>query len=188
MTNIAEILRLLNNLIRLGTIAEVDPVAVRVRVQTGDNETDWLPWITARAGTTRDWDPPTVGEQVVLFSPAGDLAQALVLAGINTEQHPAPAALLNLYRRVLPDGTTLTYDHEAKKLDVYLAGDATINVTGNATVNVSKTAAVTAGTEATVDAPKIKLNGGAGVVTGAHICQMTGKPHSDCSTTVFAGK
>ncbi len=42
--------------------------------------------------------------------------------------------------------------------------------------------------DAEVDASKIKFNGGAGVVTGAHICAFTGAPHSDCSSSVMAGK
>lgn len=47
---------------------------------------------------------------------------------------------------------------------------------------------VTAATECTVDAPKIKLNGGAPIVTTAHICAYTGKTHSDGSSTCTAGK
>ena len=40
----------------------------------------------------------------------------------------------------------------------------------------------------TVTAKQIKLNGGKGVVTCAHICHFTGAPHGDGSTTVTAGK
>jgi hypothetical protein len=41
---------------------------------------------------------------------------------------------------------------------------------------------------AAVEAEKITFNGGEGVVTGAHICAYTGAKHSDCSSTVMAGK
>lgn len=47
---------------------------------------------------------------------------------------------------------------------------------------------VNAATECTVDAPKIKLNGGAPIVTTAHICAYTGNPHLDGSSTCSAGK
>ncbi|WP_346348092.1 hypothetical protein [Shewanella abyssi] len=40
----------------------------------------------------------------------------------------------------------------------------------------------------TEDADTIKLNGGASVVTCAHICHFTGGPHGDGSSTVTAGK
>ncbi|MGY3887196.1 phage baseplate assembly protein V [Aeromonas aquatica] len=39
------------------------------------------------------------------------------------------------------------------------------------------------------DGGKVSLcGGGSGVVTGAHICAYTGKPHGDCSSKVFAAK
>lgn len=61
--NLVELLRLVHNLIRLGTIAEVDHSHAQVRVQSGELLTNWLPWLEARAGTTRTWSAPTVGEQ-----------------------------------------------------------------------------------------------------------------------------
>lgn len=188
MLNLAELLRLLNNLIRLGTVAEVDHAAARVRVRSGDNFTDWLPWLSLRAGSTRDWDPPSTGEQVLLLSPAGDLAQAIVLAGIYSAANPPPAASADLWRRTFPDGTAITYDHAASRLTLNAVGAVKLDIEGDATVTVGGTAAITAGAAATIDAPAIKLNKGAGVVTGAHICHFTGNPHGDCSSTVTAGK
>src|SRR5690606_35044517 len=90
MNNTAELLRLINNLIRLGTIAEVDYPNARVRVRDGELLTAWRPWIECRSGTTRTWNPPTLGEQAVLFSPGGDPATAVVLTGLYRDQHPAP--------------------------------------------------------------------------------------------------
>lgn len=178
MKNLAEAFRLINNIVRIGVIADVDVEHARARVQTGENLTGWRPWISARAGTAQVWDPPTKGEQVVLISPCGDLAQSIILTGIYAGNAPDNSA--DHYRRAFPDGSVITYDHAAKKLDAQLTGTATIHVTGNATV--------TSDAEVTVDAKAVRLNDGAGVVTGDHICQMTGKPHADCSKTVFAGK
>ncbi|MGL4506419.1 MAG: hypothetical protein ACRCUF_11855, partial [Aeromonas sobria] len=64
----------------------------------------------------------------------------------------------------------------------------TVEVSGDVDVNVKQDVKVKAGGNILCDASNIKLNGGAGVVTGAHICQISGKPHADCSSTVFAGK
>ena len=67
MTDIASLSHLIENLIRLGTVAEVDHGSLpdkrpaRVLVQSGELLTGWLPWTALRAGTTRDWDPRTVG-------------------------------------------------------------------------------------------------------------------------------
>ena len=62
--DLAELARLIENLIRIGTVADVrhgNPPTVRVR--TGGITTTWRPWCERRAGTTRTWSPPTKGEQ-----------------------------------------------------------------------------------------------------------------------------
>lgn len=196
MKTFAELLRLITNLIRIGTIEEIDIEQARVRIKSGENLTGWLPWITSRAGTTKNWNPPTVGEQIILLSPSGDLAQAFVLGSLNSDENPAPKNSADLYHVAMPDGTFLTYNHVEHLLLIDVLGNTQLKITGNtqihidgdATVNIDGTAAITVGGEATIDAQKIKLNGGAGVVTGAHICMYTGTPHSDCSSTVLAGK
>ena len=107
----AELLRLIHNLIRLGTIAEVDHERACVRVKTGDITTGWLRWLEGRAGTTRDWDPPTVDEQVIVFSPGGDMHAAIVVTGLFRTAHPAPSDDPSVKRRVYPDGTQQQHDH-----------------------------------------------------------------------------
>lgn len=107
-----DIYRLLQNLIRLGTVAEVRHTRpARVRVQTGDLLTTWLPWVELRAGATTTWNPPTVGEQVVLLSPGGDLASAIVLTGVDQDAIPHPSGnsdeTVTLYR----DGAREAYNH-----------------------------------------------------------------------------
>lgn len=86
-----DVLRKLENLVRTGTIAEVrhELPGALVRVPTGKNVTDWRPYHELRAGNTSTWNPPTVGEQVTLLSPGGDLAGALVIGGIHQNDHPA---------------------------------------------------------------------------------------------------
>ncbi|ERS88738.1 phage baseplate assembly protein V [Halomonas sp. PBN3] len=112
----AELLRLIHNLIRLGTVAEVDHASARCRVQIGELTTAWLPWLEERAGTTRTWNPPTVGEQVVVFAPGGDMASAVVLAGLYRATHPAPSDSPDVWREVMPDGAVIEYDHAAHRL------------------------------------------------------------------------
>lgn len=83
--------RRLENVVRRGTIAHVDLKAARVRVTTGQNTTDWLPWLALRAGGIdggRHWHPPVVGEQVLLLSQGGDLAQGIALLGLYSNAMP----------------------------------------------------------------------------------------------------
>lgn len=137
-----ELARLLHNLIRLGTIAEIDhgdamaepPRPARVRVTTGDLLTDWLMWLESRAGATRTWNPPTVGEQVLLLAPGGELAGAVVLGAINSNAHPALSDDPNLTRWDMPDGAVIEYDHAAKHLRASLPGSAAVTAPKGVTV------------------------------------------------------
>lgn len=120
MTNIATLSRLLENLIRFGIVAEVQMQPPRVRVQTGDLLTAWLPWIALRAGLDQDWDPPTENEQVILFSPSGQLANGVALTGIFSDEHVANGDRAGLHRRTYRDGAVIEYDSVAHHLRAVL--------------------------------------------------------------------
>ena len=196
MNNAAELLRLIENLIRLGVIEQVDhgdpdaepPAPPRVRVKSGELLSAWVPWLNGRAGTTRDWDPPTVGEQCVLFSPGGDTANAFATPGLFQQAHPAPSNNPALIGRWYPDGTRVEYDHKNHRLLIHCVGDMHLEVTGNLTATVGGDMKATVKGVATVDAKSIHHNGGSSVVTTAHICHFTGNHHGDGSSTVTAGK
>lgn len=154
----AELHRLIENLIRFGTVAEVDHGRARVRVRCGELLTDWRPWQTLRAGTTVDWDPPTVGEQVILLSPGGDPATAVVIPGLFSAAHPAPSASPNLHRRAYPDGTRVDYDHDLGVLTVDCVGDVVIKGARTLTVEFGGDVLVKA-PSVTVDSPQSTFTG-----------------------------
>ena len=83
----SEVVRKLANLIRIGKIAEID--GAQVKVQIGRVTTGWLP-IVSTAGETTSWTPISKGEQVVVFSPFGESAQAFVLRSIHYNNFSAP--------------------------------------------------------------------------------------------------
>lgn len=119
MDSATELARLIENLIRLGTIAQVDTGSPpRVRVKAGGITTDWLPWLERRAGTTRTWSPPTVGEQVVLLCPSGEPRNGVILTGVPTDANDVPshsaAEMVTLY----PDGALTRYNHASGALQV----------------------------------------------------------------------
>lgn len=126
MQSIPALLRLIHNLLRFGAVTAVDPSRARVRVATGGAETQWLPWLEVRAGASRTWDPPTVGEQVIVLAPAGELATAVVLTGLYRDNHPAPVNGENLWHRIFPDGAQIQYDHQGQHLSAVLPGSASI--------------------------------------------------------------
>jgi phage baseplate assembly protein V len=140
---LADLSRRLESLIRLGTIAEVDLTAPRVRVDTGGLTTHWLPWLECRAGTTRTWNPPTVGEQVVLLCPSGEPATGIVLGALNSDDIPAPDSSADTHVTLYPDGARIRYNHASGALEA----------TG------IKTAMVQASQKVTVDVPETEITG-----------------------------
>jgi phage baseplate assembly protein V len=77
----SEVARRLNNIVRFGTVAEIDLKKARVRIKIGKITTDWLPWLTL-AGAVKIWNPPVVGEQVCVVSQGGDLSLAVAIPSI----------------------------------------------------------------------------------------------------------
>ena len=83
----SEVVRKLANLIRIGKVAEID--GSTVRVQIGRVRTGWLQ-IVSCAGENLIWLPVSRGEQVAVFAPFGEFAQAFVLRSIHYNNFPVP--------------------------------------------------------------------------------------------------
>lgn len=147
----AETERILANLIRLGVIDSLDQANALVKVKVGGLTTDWLPWITSRAGATRTWSAPRAGEQVLVLAPHGDLAQAVVLPAIYSDTHAAPATTQNRDTIVFPDGSSVDYNSSTSTLTVN-AG------TGNVVVNCAQ-ATINASTQVELDTPLVHCTG-----------------------------
>jgi len=111
-----EIMRLITNLIRTGTVSDVDTVNWLCRVKTGDLETNWINWLTCRAGKTRTWWQPSIGEQVVLLSLGGNLETAFALPAIYSDAFPPPDYSENGSTTVFNDGGWFQYEPDTGQL------------------------------------------------------------------------
>lgn len=120
MDSLTDVIRRLENLIRAGTIAAIDPAIPRCQVKTGGLLTDWLPFYTLRAGEDSDWDPPSINEQCLVLSLSGNPAHGFVIAGFNSDQFPAPDQSLTRRRRRYRDGATVDYDTKTHTLTATL--------------------------------------------------------------------
>jgi phage baseplate assembly protein V len=125
MNPIAELARRLDSLILPGTVAEVDHDNARCRVQAGELLTAWLPWFARRAGSARDWDAPSVGEQCIVLCPTGEPSAGFVLVGLYSDTYAAPANSATLWRRVFFDGAVIEYDHATHALIAQLPEEGT---------------------------------------------------------------
>jgi len=159
---IADILRLLQNLIRFGTVAQIQhgdsQQQPRVRVAVGNILTTWLPWSARRAGETSDWDPPTIGEQVVVLSPGGDMAAGAVFPAIYSDANVPPSNSPTEHVRRYPDGAVVSYDHGTHALNVVLPEGGTAKLIAPAKV--------------TVQSEEIELDATATTITGT--CTVQG--------------
>lgn len=141
------------NQIRYGTILAVDYAGARVRIKSGEIESAWLPWSTGRASAAkRRWDPPEIGEQVVMLSPGGDLRQAVVLTGVFQQSAGAPSASPDKDTTVYGDGAVVEYDRGSHTYTVDVpAGGKIVLKCGATTLEISNTGVV-------LTAPNVDFN------------------------------
>ena len=154
-TQLTEILRLLRNLIRIGTVAEVDLDHALCRVATGENTTGWLNWLTLRAGQSRSWWAPSKGEQVLVLSLGGELDTGFVLPGIFSDHFPPPSASADGLYITFPDGATLHYEPESGEL--LADGIKTAVIKASESVNATApTITCTASVKILMDTPEVE--------------------------------
>lgn len=115
---LAELIRLLENIVRTGTVTEIDEEKWRVRVQSGGLTPNWMRWTAQRAGAFKVWVPPSVGEQVWFLCLGGNTDVAFIGGSLYSADNPAPGASRNEMVVTAPDGATFRYDAEAGALQV----------------------------------------------------------------------
>ncbi|WP_139531129.1 phage baseplate assembly protein V [Klebsiella michiganensis] len=154
LSTIQELARAIRNLIRSGVVTEVDIVQGLCRVQSGGIQTTWLNWLTTRAGRSRTWWAPSVGEQVLLLAIGGELDTAFVLPGIYSDDNPAPSSSADAWLVEFPDGAVMSYEPETGALTV--TGIKTADVTASDSVAVSvPVVLIKADTRVTLDTPEV---------------------------------
>lgn len=119
---LAEADRMIGNVVSLGTVTAVDNATGRVRVRIGDLDTASIQVMQISSGTIRMHFMPSVGEQVTVLAPSGDMARAFVMGSLPIDG--------NL---VAPDAASPTMDLGGGTLriigNLYVDGD--IEVTGD---------------------------------------------------------
>ena len=141
--NLAEISRKVENMIRIGTIVDVNHTIRRCRVKSGKLTTDWLNWQAGRAGSTKIWNPPTIGEQVMILSPSGVIESGIVMPSIYSDVHDSPSSNQDEHITEYPDGARISYNH----------------ATGALIASGIKTGIVQASVSITLDTPHTEVTG-----------------------------
>lgn len=146
--DLVDILRKIENLIRQGVVCQTK--GDRVKVRTGDLITDWLPWFTHRAGKSRTWWRPSIGEQVFILSPNGNIELGCVLPSLYCNDNPAPSASGDGYFVEFPDGAT--FEYEPKNSSLIIKGIKT------AVIEASNQITAKAGTKIHLDTPLVECS------------------------------
>lgn len=156
--NLADLARLIENIVRFGTVAEVQMQPPRVKVSSGNITTTWLPWLNLRAGADREWDPPTIGEQVVLLSPSGNLTQGVALTGLFSDLITANGDREGLHRRTYRDGAVIEYDSIAKHLRATLPGTAEVTAVGDINITSGGQIQIAATGDVVITGANVRIN------------------------------
>ena len=133
--------RRLHNIATIGTVFDVNPDDQTMRLDVGDNQTDWLPIPALAAGQVRVWRCPSVGEQFLLVSPSGELANAIPVLSLYSNQHPSPSNDPNEIRVRFNDSDFLSIKTDESQLSLkinnVLFDVSETTLTGDLTVNGS---------------------------------------------------
>lgn len=169
---VAELKRMISNLIRQGTIYKVK--GDRVKVRSGEIITAWLPWFTNRAGKSQTWWSPSIGEQVFILSPNGNLELGCVLPSLYCDNYPAPSQSNDGHFVRFPDGATFEYEPDT--------GTLTIKGIKKAIIDASEQITAKAGTKISLETPLVQCSnhitfqsfGATGGASGSKTGQITG--------------
>ena len=134
----ADYQRKLHNIATIGTVFAVNPSDQTMRLAVGDNETDWLPMPALAAGQVSVWRCPSVGEQFLLVSPSGELANAVPVVSLYSNQMPSPSTDPNEIFVRYNDRDMLKIDTRGSKLHLTINNttlDSTVLITGDLQVN-----------------------------------------------------
>lgn len=171
----AELKRLINNLVNVGTITQTkssDGKAL-VKVKIIDRQTDFLPLVSFSNSFKKHFIPARVGEQVVVFCPFGEANGGFVLRSIFNTKAKEPNGS-NDHTEVIEyeDGTRITYDTQAHELKIDVL--QTVNIICKTAFVVADTVDITADT---TNNGKVKVNGTLEVtdrITGGNGISITG--------------
>jgi len=117
----AEDQRRLHNIATIGTVTHIDADRALMRLSVGDNETDWLSIPTVAAGKVSVWRCPSIGEQFLLVSPSGELANAIPVMSLYSDHNPSPSVNPNEIRIRYNDTDFCSIDVVKSQLTMHIS-------------------------------------------------------------------
>ena len=173
MRELIQLATALRNLIRLGTVCEINAAKAKIRVSIGEIKTPWISWLTTRAGADKNWWPPSIGEQVVVLSPEGNLKLGIALGSTYFRHNAAPESNTQVHNITYSDGSAISYNKEQQTMSVSCVGKIVINaaktmeiaaqnginITSSAPINIkaNDSVSINSSTEVNIAGPGVSL-------------------------------
>ena len=159
---------------QMGIVIECDDArhALRVKIPAlEDMPTDWLPMITANAGSNRFYALPDVGEMVACVLDARGEG-GVVLGAVYNDADPTPANTRDIWCKEFTNGTRIEHDRS----------------TGKVTIDTPGEVLVKAGSKVTIDSPETETTGNL-LVQGSltYMGGMTGSGGAGGATAIING-
>lgn len=129
-----ELSRRIAGILRVGVVAEIDYEHTRLRVQSGDILTGWLPWPGHLGRNRVDWMPLKRGQQVLMAAPSGDPALAVIVALLHVGNDPPPSTDETQDIVRFRSGSMVVHDAETGDLTLTGARHITIKAAGDVTI------------------------------------------------------
>lgn len=149
---ISELERRLANVVRVGVIDSVDHSSLRARVRIGSLLSAPLRWTVERAGDDREWWSPSVGEQVIVLAPFGDLSMGFIQRSLYQDSIAPPSFSGDMHRTEYADGSVVEYDKAAHQMRI---------ATGLTSLTMNRSSATIScnGSFITLDSGGVAING-----------------------------
>ena len=141
----------LRDVVRKGRVLSRDLSAKTCVVEFGELRLPGVRWASVRMGSFRIWSPPSEGEQVIVLSPEGDSAQAVIVASLTSNAHPAPSDEDALVIAA-DDGSLISYALASHALTVALCDGGRVIMTAPAGFELTGDVAITGNLSVTGDA------------------------------------
>ncbi|MBU2706478.1 phage baseplate assembly protein V [Zooshikella marina] len=148
---VSQLERKLANTVIIGVISDVDYEDALVRIVSGDFISSWVPWLTTRAHHDREYWAPEVGEQVIMFSPDGELEQGVILPALYQSKFNKLANHPDIHIKQYKDNTTFVYDRKNSELKINIAENGTTEIVSTGGVSIKGDVYVEGNIKATQD-------------------------------------
>lgn len=176
----AENQRRLHNIATIGTVTHINADSALMRLAVGENVTDWVNIPSIAAGSISVWHCPSIGEQYLLVSPSGELANAIPVISLYSEHNPSPSTDPNEIRIRYNDTDFCSIDVVNSQLTMHISqitnqsstsivwDTPSATLTGNlqvdGAINCSKS--ITAADEVTANGINLTMHTHGGVKSG----------------------